>query len=166
MSLHKLIAVLGAYISPFLLPIPDDVHRLAVVALWFILLDTLSGVIAARIRGEIGSRSFRLGLRDKLSCYAVIIGVCYGIGVLTRTPLWLVASEYGVIAAENFSILENLRPILRKGGKSMRPMARVLDAAASCIDRLIGANDNEINAPDVKAVETIAPGGEGGKENS
>lgn len=157
LPIYKIIAVLGGGITAFLMSLPPDAHRAAGVAVWFVILDVASGVVAARIKGPINSRSYRMGIKDKLVCYATIIGLALGFAVLTGAMSWYSYAWWGVCSAEAFSLIENLRVMLRQGGASMLPLARFLDLVASYIEKLTGQREPIGTAPVASVEATPAP---------
>ncbi|RYG95179.1 MAG: hypothetical protein EON58_14725, partial [Alphaproteobacteria bacterium] len=88
LTLPKLLFFLNSTVLTYLLSLPADAHRAAGVALWFFILDLISGMIAARIKGSITSRKLRVGMQDKFVCYGVIVGFALGISVLVSRPEW------------------------------------------------------------------------------
>ena len=151
MSLYKIYAsVLGA-ITAFLVSLPADAHRAAGVAIWFFAIDQVTGFIAARLRLEVTSNKFRMGFADKLLCYAKIVGLGLGLSFVTGNPAWYAYVWWGICASEALSFVENTRPMLRKGGKAMRPLSRFLDAAATWIEKLTGVQEDDAAAAPVES---------------
>lgn len=93
-----------------------------VATLSFIVLDYLSGVLAAALRREITSSNMKIGLSKKL-VYIVIMVTCYVIDVVSAhvnlgftTALYVIVSV-GVCLIEITSIFENcliINPKLRE----------------------------------------------------
>jgi hypothetical protein len=119
-------ALCGALLS-FMMSAPPELGRYAGVALWFVIVDTLTGVLAARRLHGMSSAQFRLKLKDKLVCYGLILSLAAGVSVLAQTWVWLTAGWWAVCAAETISIGENLRNLLAVAGPSLAPVAALLD---------------------------------------
>jgi len=127
MTVSKAVAAIVAAAVSFFLSAPESLHRVAGVALWFVVVDSVSGVVAARFAGQMTSTVFRTKLRDKVSCYASLLALCGGVGVLASSWAWVVAGFWAICGAEGLSIVENTRCLLRGAGPQLAPVAQLLD---------------------------------------
>lgn len=137
LSPKPLAAALAAAAS-FVLSVPAELHRTAAVALWFVAVDTATGLASARLGHRMSSAQFREKLRSKLLCFGQILALCAGVAVLSSSWDWLVAGFWAVCASEALSILENLRASLPQAGS-----ARSLAPLAVLLERLLGAFTHE-----------------------
>jgi hypothetical protein len=129
MTLPKGAATLMAAACSFLLHAPVLVHKTAGVAVWFVIVDTVTGVACARRAGATSSTEFRNKMKDKGLCFGMILGLFAGIAVMGNNWAWLVAGWWAVMFCEAISISENLRGLLARldtGGR-LAPVLNVLD---------------------------------------
>lgn len=142
-------ALCGALLS-FVSAAPPELGRYAGIALWFLIADTVTGLLAARRLGTMSSGQFRQKLKDKLLCYFAILSLAGGASVYAESWAWLVAGWWAVCAGEGLSIGENLRNLLSVAGPALAPVAGLLD-------RLLGVFGKvEANVP-VAPVAPAAP---------
>jgi phage-related holin len=82
------------------------------LAIGLVIADTITGILAARRRGEkINSRGFSRVL-SKIVVYMVSIIACYGVETVLKIPGHVTYVAVGAIAAtEVMSILENQRKV-------------------------------------------------------
>ncbi len=138
--LYKLaLAALAALVS-LITHAPVTLHRIAAAAVWFIFIDTLTGVVCARISGEMSSSAFRKKLNSKLVCYAGTLGLTAGIAATSGEWGWLIFGWYAVMASEGISIAENLSGIMKTGGPALAPLAAVLAKITSFLSTSTLAN--------------------------
>lgn len=129
-----------AALASFLFSAPAALSSAAGVALWFLIVDSVAGLWLARRTGTMSSSAFRLKLKDKLVCYALILGLAGGVGVLARTWAWPVAGFWALVAGEGISIGETLRAGLRLSSASWTaPVSTLLDRLMGAIQESKGA---------------------------
>ena len=137
----KTITGARAALASFLLSAPASLSSAAWVALWFLVVDTISGLWLARRTGSMSSSIFRLKLKDKLACYAMILGLAGGVGVMARTWAWPVAGFWALVASEGISIGETLR-----AGMNLSSAAWI-GPVGELLDRIMGTLKVHENIP-------------------
>lgn len=125
-----------AALASFLLSAPSSLSSAAGVALWFLIVDSVAGLWLARRTGTMSSSAFRLKLKDKLVCYALILGLAAGVGVLARTWAWPIAGFWALVAGEGISIGETLRAGLRLSEAAWtEPVSKLLDKLLGAVGK-------------------------------
>lgn len=134
-ALMKTITGALAALLSFLLSAPSSLHQAAGVALWLLGMDTASGLWLARRTGSMTSSAYRTKLKDKLVCYAMILGLCAAVGVLARTWAWPVAGFWALCAGEGISLAETLRSGMKLSNAAWTgPVGELLDKLMGTFD--------------------------------
>ena len=115
----------GSLLAP-LLPVPDFIHRLAFAAAAFWVIDTLTGVAAARRLGRaITSRQFRKLAGNKSLSYFLVLAFGFVLSVLAQHYAPMVAALSAIVGSEGYSILENARALMQGSGESGKIFNRI-----------------------------------------
>lgn len=138
--MKTLSGALAALLS-FVLSAPSSLSSAAGVALWFLVVDSCAGLWLARRTGTMSSSAFRLKLKDKLACYALILALSGGVGVIARTWAWPVAGFWALVAGEGISIAETLRAGMKLSGAAWTgPVGELLDKLMGAIQEKEGGD--------------------------
>lgn len=149
--MKALSGALAALLS-FVLSAPAALSSAAGVALWFLVVDSCAGLWLARRTGTMSSSAFRLKLRDKLACYAMILALSGGVGVIARTWAWPVAGFWALVAGEGISVAETLRAGLKLSDAAWtEPINKLLDKLMGVLDEKAGSIDEKAASIDEKA---------------
>lgn len=96
--------------------IPSVLHDTVLVAVLFVLMDTLTGCLVAWIAGEMRSRKILRGLLAKACQYTLLVSLFGGAALLGHSYAILGASFGIVIGIEAVSIIENIYLLETMGG--------------------------------------------------
>lgn len=111
----------------FLARVPGSVREICVVVMAFIVVDTLTGILAAGLTGEIASRKMTAKLVAKLVQYTILIAICSGAALLAKNWTFVSAGLMGIIGIEFVSMLENLVKLEKHGGVKLGPIRPILE---------------------------------------
>jgi phage-related holin len=96
------------------------------VLVFFVALDTITGLLTALVCRAASSHKLRTQLISKSVQYAIFVGACGGVSVLLGS--WVVAcwGAFALIAIEFQSLLENLARLQEHGGFRLGPLAKAV----------------------------------------
>ena len=127
MNMHvtKSLSGLVAALLAMVIHVPALVHKSAVVALGFLVLDTVTGYICAAFDRNWSSQIMRMKMVAKISQYALLLGSCAGAAILADNWSFVVAGWWAIISIEMHSNIENLVK-LQSFGVNLGPVAPLL----------------------------------------
>lgn len=118
----------------------EQTKVLMILVIVILVLEMLSGVVAAIKNNELDSTKFREGLLSK-SGYFMQIALCLVVSMLINMPYLLYADLIWISCSEGVSVLENLD---RMGVKIPEFIKQVLEKTKSTTEKIVeNENDKE-----------------------
>lgn len=117
-SVAKTVTALVALITSV---VPHTICQQLGVAMFFVVVDTITGLIVARYLHKIASKTMREKLVSKLASYSILTAVGVGAAILASSWLFVSAALLAIIAIETVSLLENLALWSKFGGLNLGP---------------------------------------------
>lgn len=121
MHAAKFTATLSAACVALAATVPAAVRDATKVALFFVILDTLTGVWVAIVAHQVSSKRATEKLVTKLTQYAILVGLGAGLSVLMHVDQLILSAIWAIIAIETLSLIENLAKLEAAGGVKLGP---------------------------------------------
>lgn len=121
-SLASLIGLLSAA--------PASIHTFAVVVVFLVCVDTITGVIAAAVCKEFRSSRMRQKVVVKVLQYSTLFALGYTFTIIVQAWFCLNWALGAIVAIEVGSLLENLARLRKYGGISMGPADKFINIVA------------------------------------
>lgn len=126
---------------------PKNVQDGIQVAVWFFVMDTLTGYVLAAMEGRARSRTLFEGAIKKAMQYSSLVGLFAGIGVIAANRYIIFVGIGLVVMTEATSILENVYK-MQSGGAKM-PVG--MDTLIARVGRYLAASGQGVSvAPPVE----------------
>lgn len=138
--------ILLAALAFFCGSIPEMVRQTALVAMLFVSLDTVTGVIAAAANRTVCSRRLRSRLVVKGAQFALLVGLGAGVAILAHSWLPVAAALSAVVGIETISMCENLTRLEQSGGVPLGPIRPLIQALAHYLEVRSGVEGAQANA--------------------